>query len=131
MSQFFHRFFGRRAQVIHREKEALDRAAALAEGQKQWKAMTEAVSYLLKEVKALKEAAPPSVSKLVTRIDDLEEELSTTKKHLHKLRGQVHGPRGASQHDDPVSAIPFGDKESLRRAAGLKHGVRFEHPPEE
>lgn len=129
MSQFFHRFFGRRAQVIHREKEALDRAAALAEGQRQWKAMCDAVSLLGREVKALKEAAPPSVSKLITRLDELEEQLSTTKAQLHKLRGQVHGPRGASRREDG-DEIPFGDKEALRRRAGIQHGQRFVHPEE-
>lgn len=71
------------------------------------------------------------VSKLETELRDLEEQHSTTVSHLNKLRGQVHGPRGALKSvPNDVGAIPYGDKDALRRHAGIQAGQRFTHPEE-
>lgn len=109
----FQWFRTRNAQVIHRREAALDRERQLAGAQEAW-------AKLLKRV-----------SDVELALRNLEEHHSTTVSHLNKLRGQVHGPRGvAKQYSDDAGSIPFGDKEALRRRAGIVHGQRFVHPEE-
>lgn len=105
----FKRFRQARQQALRAEQAS---EAALA-WQKTWRALV------------------TRVSQLETSLRDLEEQHSTTVSQLNKLRGQVHGGRGAVR-GVPTSPdqIPFGDKEALRRAAGIQHGQRFIHPEE-
>lgn len=113
MSQFFHRIFGRRAQVIHSPKAAIDVEAVM-------RGAAKAVADL-----------HGRVSKLEIALRNLEEHHSTTVSQLNKLRGQVHGGRNKASRGDDGGEIPYGDKEALRRRAGLVAGARFTHPTEE
>jgi hypothetical protein len=67
------------------------------------------------------------VSELEQAYRRLDEAHSTTVSQLHKLRGQVHGHRARPESEE----VPFGDKEALRRRAGISHGQRFVHQPDQ
>jgi len=50
---------------------------------------------------------------------------------LHKLRGQVHGPRGGRPRlVTSAEEVPPGDKDALRSYVGLRAGQRFTHNEE-
>lgn len=55
------------------------------------------------------------------QLRQLREHLDVTAGQVNKLRGMVTGgTHGVSKRETtPVDTIPFGDKESLRRVAGI------------
>jgi len=63
-------------------------------------------------------------SRLETQIDELRSELVDHKAALHKLRGQVHGPKGADSIPRlPARQVQLAEsKDDLRRRAGIVAG---------
>lgn len=77
------------------------------------------------------ETLESALSKLQKAHRDLDEQHSTTVSHLHKLRGQVHGGRHGHVARGGPGEVPFGDKDALRAAVGLRAGQRFIHNNDE
>lgn len=111
----FNKFFKRRPQSYPQAPRTESEAIAAERAAAAWKALLKRVSLLESE------------------LDGLKEQLSTTVSHLHKLRGQVHGPRAhlraVRESANSIEDVPFGDKASLRRLAGIGVG-RYTHPPD-
>jgi len=70
-----------------------------------------------------------SMQRLETQIADLREELSGYAAAVHKLRGQVHGPK-AQIDRPPARQLQFATKDDLRRRAGIIAGQPAPHAQE-
>ena len=75
---------------------------------------------------ALVHANGKHAQRLETQIDVLREELADHKAALHKLRGQVHGPKAQERGDIPRPPARqvqmYETKDALRRRAGIVAG---------
>lgn len=69
------------------------------------------------------------VQRLEIDLAELAERLVTLEGHFNKLRGIVHGDRGAKVAKPGLQSIPFGDKAALRAALGV-NGGRYDHKEE-
>jgi hypothetical protein len=79
---------------------------------------------LLGDVEALR----ARVMRLESRLATQEDAHQALVERVHKLTGQVHGPRGGRPRlVQTASDIPAGDKEALREYVGLKAGSKFTH----
>lgn len=66
------------------------------------------------------------MQRLEMQIDVLREEIAEHKAALHKLRGQVHGPKAQIERL-PARQVQFATKDDLRRRAGIIAGQPAPH----
>lgn len=71
-----------------------------------------------------------TVKRLETRLASQDAAHQALVERVHKLTGQVHGPRGGRPRLVGVDSVPPGDKDALREYAGLRPGAKFKHEPE-
>jgi chromosome segregation ATPase len=80
------------------------------------------------------EAFVPQNARAQQRIEkeiaELREEMADYKTALHKLRGQVHGPKAQIERL-PARQVQFRTKDDLRRAAGIIAGQPAPHQQDE